>query len=138
MGSTGNNSGMNFFLDATDEYNAALIQMALDDSGCKYKITSATQDGILLGKIEGSLVFDQEDTLTYKVIRFIIEPSPNPIQQGFEIATIVSVLEDQVRLASSDPEELEFQLKMELDRELNPRMVTRFEELKSKFAAILD
>ena len=92
----------------------------------------------MLGKIEGSLVFDQEDTITHKVIRFVIEPSPNPIQQGFEIASVVSVLEYQFRHDSSDPEELEFQLQMELDRELDPRLVARFEELKLKFSETLN
>jgi hypothetical protein len=137
MGSTGNNSGMIFCLEANDENEAALIEIALEDSGCEYKIISATQRGNLLGKIEGSLVFDNEDTITNKVIRFVIEPNSNPVQQGYEVAGIVNVLRNQLIEMSSDPEQLEFQIQMEQARETDPETKARFEMLKAKFAAAL-
>lgn len=133
MGS-GNDSGMIFHLDASNEYDAALMQIALDDTGCKYRITSAEETGMLLGKIEDSLVFDQHDEIEYKVIRFIIEPGKNPIQQGFEIAGIIKVLEENLRVTSSDPEELEFHIQKQLISKVDPLVSKRFEDLQKKFS----
>lgn len=125
---------MRFYLDANDEHQAALIEIALEDSGCNYRITSITQVSNMLGKIEGSLIFDQEDTVTYKVIRFVIEPNSNPIQQGYEIAGVVNVLSDQLREMYSEPEQPEFEVQMELAGQVHQQVKERFENLKTKYA----
>ena len=131
MGTTGNDSGLNY-LDATFEDEAAKIQMALEACSCKFSIVKTNSTSPSMDLVGSGLAIDDEQ-ITYDIIRFIIEPGDNAIRQGFEIAQTLGDIEAMLHEADKrkNPDsDLEFRSIAEAGEE----MQERFNELRTKFA----
>jgi hypothetical protein len=73
-------------LDAYSASEAASIHIAIEGCGYDFFTEETTSDGVVLEVGENAPEFDPDELFEAFIVRFKIQSTLNPLEQGFEIA----------------------------------------------------